>query len=53
MQHIVAGYQRAKFTERDDLGVWTGIYTLWYMKCMVSWDLLYSTGNATQYSIIT
>ena len=31
----------------------TGICTLLYMECMVSGDLLHSTGNSTQYSVIT
>ena len=30
-----------------------GIWTQLYMKWMVTGDLLYSTGNSTQYSVIT
>ena len=31
----------------------TGTCTLLYMELMVNRDLLYSTGNSTQYSVIT
>ena len=31
----------------------TGICILWYMEWMVNRDLLYRTGNSTQYSVIT
>ena len=38
---------------RDGLGVWDWhVHTL-YMEWMVDRDLLYSTGNSTQYSVIT
>ena len=30
-----------------------GMYTLLYLKLITNKDLLYSTGNSTQYSIIT
>ena len=30
-----------------------GICTLWYTKWMVNRDLLYSTKNSTQYSVMT
>ena len=34
-------------------GVSIGICILWYMEWLVNRDLLYSTGNSTQYPIIT
>ena len=36
-----------------DWGFGTGICTLLHMESMVSRDLLYSTGNSIQYSVIT
>ena len=39
---------------RDKLGVWNyQIYTLLYIKEINNKDLLYSTGNSTQYLVIT
>ena len=32
-----------------DWGVAIGIFTLWYMEELTKGDLLYSTGNTTQY----
>ena len=34
-------------------GVGIGICTLLYKECRVNGNLLYSTGNSTQYSVIT
>ena len=39
--------------DRDESGFGTGICTLFYMEWMVNRDLLYSTGNSTQNSVIT
>ena len=47
------GYQRENTMERDGLGVWDGICTLSYVEWMVNEDLPCSTGNSTQYSMIT
>ena len=46
------GYQKRQVAGRGGQGVWD-----WHMYTMVyemvgQWDLLYSTGNATQYSVI-
>ena len=44
------GYRR----ERDqgiDGEIWIDIYTLLYIKHITNKDLLYSTGNSTQYSV--
>ena len=38
---------------RNRLGVWTVMYTLLYLKKITNKNLLYSTGNAAQYSVIT
>ena len=47
------GHQRRQvFGGGMDWGFGTGIHTLRYMEWMASGDLLYSTGNSTQYSII-
>ena len=32
---------------------WEGLYTLLYLKWIINNDLLYSTGNTAQYSVIT
>ena len=43
--------------ERKGVGInWevgTDIYTLLYIKWITNKDLLYSTGNSTQYSVMT
>ena len=38
---------------KDKLGVGINIDTLLYIKQIINKDLLYSTGNSTQYSAIT
>ena len=35
-----------------DCGFGNGICTLWYMERLATTDLLYSTGNSTQYYVI-
>ena len=45
----IYGYQRAKVEGRDG----TGTCTLLYVEWMVNRDLMYCTGNTTQYSVIT
>ena len=40
-------------TDKNKPGLWTGIGTLLYMERTVSGDLLQSTGNSAQYSVIT
>ena len=37
----------------DNLRYWIDIYTLLHMKHVVNKDLLYSTGNASQHSVMT
>ena len=37
----------------DKLGEWTDIYTLLYIQQITNKDLLFSTGNSTQYSVMT
>ena len=37
----------------DNLGDWTDIYTPVYIKQITNKDLLYRTGNSTQYSVMT
>ena len=37
---------------RDGLGIGIGICTLRYIELLADGDLLYSTGNSTQYSVI-
>ena len=46
------GYQGRK-GERDKLGDGIDIYTLLYIKQITNKNLLYSTGNSTQYSVMT
>ena len=36
----------------DKLGEWTDIYTLLYIQQITNKDLLFSTGNSTQYSVM-
>ena len=43
---------KGKDEGRDKLGVWN-IHTLPYLKQITSKNLLHSTGNSAQYSIIT
>ena len=38
---------------KDKLGDWIDICTLLYIKWVTNEDLLYSTGNSTQYSVTT
>ena len=42
-----------RWREGLDWGVRTGICTLLYVQQMVNGELLYRTGNSTQYSVIT
>ena len=37
----------------NKLGVWDLTFTLLYIKQIINKDLLYSTGNSTQYTVIT
>ena len=46
------GYQRG-MVGGDKLGVWINRYTLLYIKQVINKDLLYSTENSAQYSVIT
>ena len=46
------GYQGRK-GQRDKLGDGIDIYTLLYIKQITNKNLLYSTGNSTQYSVMT
>ena len=43
---------KGKGGKRNKLGVGINIYTLLYIKQIINKDLLYSTGNSTQYSVI-
>ena len=52
LQKQTYGYQRAKAGGRDEWGVGIDICTL-CMEWMVNGDLLFSTENSTQYSVIT
>ena len=38
---------------REKFGGWDDIYTLIYIKLITNKDLLFSTGNSTQYSVMT
>ena len=49
LQKQTYGYQRGQM----DWGSGTGICTLLYMERMANGDLLYSTENSAQYSVIT
>ena len=40
-------------TQGRDSEFGTDIYTLLYLKCITNKDLLHSTANSTQYSVIT
>ena len=53
LQKQTYGFQRGKVGERDGLGLGRSTWTSWYMEWMVNEDLLYSTGNPTQYSVLT
>ena len=46
-------YQRVKVRGRHGLGFVIGTCALLCMKWMINGDLMYSTGNSTQYSVIT
>ena len=46
------GPQRGQFGGRMDRGCGIGRCTLWYMEWLANGDLLYSTGNSTQYSVM-
>ena len=47
-------YTRREHSGRGiDWEFWMDMYTLLYLKQIIKKDLLYSTGNAAQYSIIT
>ena len=41
------------FGGKDKLGDWVDIYMLLYIKQITNKDLLYSTGNSSQYSVMT
>ena len=45
-------YQRGNAGGRINGEVGTGLYTPWYTKSVSNKDLLYSTGNATQFSVM-
>ena len=47
------GYQGGEGGGGINWEIGTDIYTLLYIRQVVNKDLLYSTGNSTQYSIIT
>ena len=47
------GYQRGKVGGGINWEIGVDIYTLLYIKWVTNKDLLYSTGNYTQYFIIT
>ena len=46
------GYQRRQVRGWNGLGRGIGICTLWYMEWLANGDLVYCTGNSTQYSVI-
>ena len=46
------GYQRRKRRGGKNREIWTDIYTLIYTKQVTNNDLLYGSGNFTQYSVI-
>ena len=47
------GYQKRQLGPgRDGLEVGTGICTVWYMEWLANGDLLYSTEDSTQYSVV-
>ena len=47
------GYGRGQVgPDKDGLGVGIGIFIQLYMEWLANGDLLYSTGNSTQYSVI-
>ena len=53
VQNKTYGYQRGKVGERDGLKLWTKhIYTVVF-GTDGQWGPVYSTGNSTQYSVIT
>ena len=47
------GYQSRNAEGRDKSGAGINIHTLLYIREIINKDLLYSTGNVTQYSVIT
>ena len=49
----IYGYQRGKVRIRMDWEFGINIYTLLYIKQITNKDLLYSTGNYSQYFLIT
>ena len=49
----IYGYQREMWGEVINQDVGINTYTLLYIKQMTNKDLLYNTGNYTQYSVIT
>ena len=54
LQNETYSYQRGKVGKGEinqEFGV--NIYTLLYIKQITNKDLLYSTGNSTQYSVMT
>ena len=44
--------QKGKGGKRNKLGAGINIYTLLYIKQIINKDLLHSTGNSTQYSVL-
>ena len=49
----IYGYQGGKGQGGINWEIGIGIYTLLYIKQITNKNLLYSTGNSTQYSIMT
>ena len=47
------GYQAGKVGEGINWEIGIDIHTLLYIKQLTKKDLLYSTGNSTQYSVMT
>ena len=51
-EHKLTVIKEDESGERDRLGVWDGICSLWNMELLANRGLLYSTGNSMQYSTI-